>query len=104
MNEMLPVVWPDAPNVRASHPVESHIAADRAVKRVPTVWAVRAALRRIGSGTSGQVWEAARAQGFLCTPQRVRSVLAEEDEFVAREGGVSEYGNPARVWSIKGES
>lgn len=96
----LPMIWPDAPNVRRADPVESSVAADRAVARALTKDAVRAALARIGSGTSEEVWATARALGFYCTPQRVRTVLKEEDEFVAREGGVSEFGNPARVWTV----
>src|SRR5690606_16141116 len=97
--EMLPMVWPDAANVRLTDPAESHIAADRAVGRVPTKLAVERALETAGHPvTSDEVWRIARQElGYMCTPQRVRTVLAEEAAFVAVEGGLSEFGNPARL-------
>lgn len=98
-----PLIFPDdSPNVRADHPVESHIAADRAVGRVPTKIAVEKALQAAGHPIiADEVYRIARFElGFRCTPQRVRTVLANEAAFVPVEGGVSEFGNPARLWSL----
>lgn len=102
----VPNVWPDRPNVRPTDPETSHIAADRAVKRVPTILAVERALETAGHPvTADVVFEIARhSLGFKVTPQRVRTVLAEENGgpwVRLDECGVSEFGNPAHLWTLK---
>lgn len=102
----VPNVWPNSPNVRTTDPGTSHAAADRAVRRVPTVVAVEQALETAGHPvTADEVYRIARhSLGYRCTPQRVRTVLAEENGgpwVRLDECGISEYGNPAHLWSLK---
>ena len=101
----------DTARVRAGDPVESHVAADRTVGRAPTKLAVERALQAAGRPvTADEVYRIARFElGFLCTPQRVRTVLAEHSAggefdtvFAHVSGGVSEFGNPARLWTLAG--
>ena len=95
----------ESPNVRESDPTTSHTAAARAVSKVDTITAVTHAMQNLGHpATAGDIWEQTL---FLkerrCTPQRVRTVLAEGERaglFHSVEGGRSEYGNPARLWSL----
>lgn len=102
----VPNVWPDRPNVRPNDPLASHIAADRAAKKIPTALAVERALEVAGHPvTSDEVYRIARhSLGFACTPQRVRTVLSEEEGgpwVRLDECGVSEFGNPAHLWTLK---
>jgi hypothetical protein len=100
-----PLVFPGSPNVRKSDPMESHMAADRAVTRRRTLRAVCITLQDAGEAmTAYQIWEIARLKGFQCTPERVRTVLAEGERdgiFQPIEGGTSQYGNPCRLWTLK---
>lgn len=100
------VVWPESPHVRRADPVTSHAAADGAVRRVPTVLVVERALQTAGHPvTADVVYEIARhSLGFACTPQRVRTVLAEENGgpwVRLDECGVSVFGNPSHLWKLK---
>ncbi|MDR6868939.1 hypothetical protein J2Y69_003565 [Microbacterium resistens] len=101
-----PTVYNDSPRVRPSDPLTSHRAADVAVKRVPTVLAVERALSAAGHPiTADEVYRIARnSLGFYCTPQRVRTVLSEENGgpwVRLDECGESEYGNPSHLWALK---
>jgi len=101
----IPAVYPDAPNVRRTDPLTSHIAADKATGKVLTKLAVERALTAIGHpATSDQIHRMAHQElGFRVTPQRVRTVLAEENGGPWNrldELGLSEYDNPAHLWAL----
>lgn len=101
----LPIVYPDSPRVRRTDPITSSLAADRSVGRVPTKLAVERALETAGHPvTADEVYRIARHElGYRCTPQRVRTVLAEENGGPWRRldaVGQSEYGNPAHLWGL----
>jgi hypothetical protein len=102
---------------RSDDPRTSHDAARVAVKRVPTKLAVERALEAMGRpATSDEIHRFARFElGYYCTPQRVRTVLAEYaagGKMVGRghpvsftvtgEYAPSENGNDARLWTLAG--
>lgn len=96
----------DSPRVRRTDPTTSHVAADRTAHRAKdTKRAVYAALETAGHPiTADQVYDLARQMGFFCTPQRVRTVLAEENggPWVRLDDtGVSVHGNPSHLWALK---
>ena len=113
-DDMLPLVWDDAPNVRATDPETSHHAADIAVKRVPTKLAIERALEAAGHPlTADEIWTRLRNDhGYFCSRERVRTVLNEgaglssrpRDHFHAfvrlDETAPSELGNPAHLWTL----
>jgi hypothetical protein len=93
-------------DVRRTDPLTSHLARDRAVKRVPTILAVEQALVAAGHPVvADEVYRIARFQlGYRCTPQRVRTVLKEENGGPWErldEVGESEFGNPAHLWQLR---
>ena len=105
----VPPVWPDAPHVRRTDPETSHRAADAAVKRIGTKLAVERALANAGHPvTADEVYRVAHdVLGYRVTPQRVRTVLAEENGgpwVRLDETALSEYGNPAHLWTLAGEA
>lgn len=103
--EMVPMVYPGAPDARRSDPVTSHVAADRAV-RVPAALAVERALIAAGRPViADEVYRIARFElGLFCTPQRVRTVLAEKKGgpwVRLEETAMTGFGNPAHLWVAK---
>ena len=114
--QTLPIFPDDSPRARRTDVIESHIAADiSAGKRVPQKVAVHRALEAAGKPiTSDDVFKLARRMGLYCTPERVRTILAEHrhsddpekqgkygSEFVAVSGGKSTFGNPAQLWALR---
>lgn len=105
-----PAVWPGNPNVRTTDPITSSIAADRAVvRKVGTKLAVERALANAGHPvTADEVWRIARHDlGYPVTPQRVRTVLSEENGgpwVRLDETAPSEFGNPSHLWALAGEA
>jgi hypothetical protein len=102
----IPMVYPDSPNVRKTDPLTSHQAADSAVKRRQTMLAVNRALQAADGTpmTSWTIWEMTRLYGFWCSPERVRTVLAEgrrDGHYERTEGGLSPYGRACGLWALK---
>ncbi|GAA1915029.1 hypothetical protein GCM10009775_04330 [Microbacterium aoyamense] len=110
----IPTVYPESPNVRRTDPLTSHIAADRAVKRIPTLQAIEKALHAAGEPlTADEIWTRLRTEhGFFCSHERVRTVLNEGSGQSVRESvrshtfvrldetRPSDLGNPAHLWTL----
>lgn len=109
IHDAIPTVWPGSPNTRLTDPTTSHHAADVAVSRISTRLAVERALENVGHPvTADEVYRVAHdVLGYRVTPQRVRTVLAEENggPWVRLDDTApSEYGNPAHLWTLAGEA
>lgn len=109
------MIYPDSPNVRTTDPITSHIAADRAVARVPTKLAIERVLADSRHPlTADQIWHRLRNDyGFYCSHERVRTVLNEGSGKSKRESvrfhafervesvfGTSDLGNAAHLWKL----
>lgn len=100
----------DTPRARRTDPSTSHRVADITAgpKRLATKHVVERALHTAGHPiTSDEVYRIARHElGLFCTPQRVRTVLAEENSgpwVRLPDTGASEFGNDAHLWAINEE-
>lgn len=112
------MIFPESPNVRTTDPITSHLAADVAVKRVPTKLAIERCLEAAGRPlTADEIWTRLRYNhGYYCSHERVRTVLNEGSgqsvresvrfhafERVEGELGTSDMCNRAHLWKLAGE-
>lgn len=102
-----PVVFPGSPDVRASDPVTSHMARDRAIDSVEVARLIERALELHGRPLVADEIHRVIVQelGVRCMAQRVRTVLANGagGAWVRSSGkfGRSHAGNPAFTWELK---
>ena len=99
-------VFPGSPDVRRTDPVTSHEARDRAVKSVKVARLIEAAFERAGHPMVADEVHRVIVQevGVLVTPERVRTVLKENDGIAwvrLDETGVSHRGNRAHLWALR---
>ena len=99
-------VFPGSPDVRRTDPVTSHEARDRAVKSVKVARLIEAAFERAGHPMVADEVHRVIVQevGVLVTPERVRTVLKENDGLAWErldETGVSHRGNRAHLWALR---
>lgn len=102
-------VFPGSPDVRRTDPVTSHEARDRAVKSVKVARLIEAAFERAGHPMVADEVHRVIVQevGVLVTPERVRTVLKENDGIAWErldETGVSHRGNRAHLWALREEA
>jgi hypothetical protein len=95
----------DTARARRTDPRTSHIAAEKAGRRAKdTKRAVYAALETAGRPiTADRIYDLARQLGHYCTPERVRTVLSENNGGAwvrLDELGQSAHGNPAHLWKL----
>ena len=110
------MIFPESPNVRSTDPLASHLAADTAVRRVPTKLAIERCLEAAGRPlTADEIWTRLRYNhGYYCSHERVRTVLNEGSGKSRRESvrfhafervegqlGTSDMGNAASLWRLR---
>ena len=103
---MVTMVWPDGADTRRTDPLTSHEARDRAVKSVKVARLIEEAFERTGHPMVADEVHRVIVQevGVLVTPERVRTVLKENDGLAWErldETGVSHRGNRAHLWALR---